>query len=80
MCEKFPIPQFNSNKVQDYCEHLCKILCNDEDCRKGFTAALSLIDIVLQREPKDRDRLDSNFTRKMYEMVAKLNTINKGQH
>lgn len=80
MCEKFPIPQFNSNRVQAYCEHLCKILCNDEDCRNGFTAALRLIDIVLQREPKDRDRLDSNFTKKMYELAAKLNTINKEQH
>lgn len=79
MCEKFPIPQFNSNKVQDYCEHLCKILCNDEDCKNGFTAALRLIDIVLRREPEDRDRLDSNFTKKMYELAAKLNTINKGQ-
>lgn len=79
MCEKFPIPQFNSNRVQTYCEHLCKILCNEEDCRDGFTAALRLIDIVLRRDPKDRDRLDSNFTKKMYEMAAKLNTINKGQ-
>lgn len=79
MCEKFPIPQFNSNRVQTYCEHLCKILCNEKDCRNGFTAALRLIDIVLRRDPNDRDRLDSNFTKKMYEMAAKLNTINKGQ-
>ena len=79
MCEKFPVPQFNSNRVQAYREHLCKILCNEEDCRKGFTAALRLIDKVLQRSPIDRERLDSNFTKKMYKMAAKLNAINKGQ-
>lgn len=77
MCEKYAIPQFNSYKIQGYCEHLCKILCDEQECRKGFGAAIELIKSVLNREPNDKDRLDSKFTkqllRKSFELKQEKN-------
>ena len=76
MCEVMPIPQFNSNKVQAYSEHLCKILCDNKKCKDGFDAAIKLIKFVLKRDPIDRDRLDSQFTQKLVKAAVLLNQYN----
>lgn len=68
-----PIPQFNSNRIQAYCEHLCGILCDSKKCKEGFEAAIKLIDYVLKRTPIDRDRLDSQFTKKLVKTAFLLN-------
>lgn len=76
MCESMPIPQFNSNRVQAYCEHLCGILCDSKKCKEGFEAAIKLIDYVLKRAPIDRDGLDSLFTKKLVKTASLLNLRN----
>lgn len=76
MCESMPIPQFNSNRVQSYCEHLCEILCDSKKCKDGFEAAVKLIEYVLKRAPVDRDRLDSQFTKDLVKAAVMLNQRN----
>lgn len=77
MCEKKSIPQFNAHDVQDYCDHLCTILCDDVRCKDAFLAAAKLIDCALKREPKDGDRMNESFTKKMKELAARANELNK---
>lgn len=77
MCECCALPQFNSNKVQSYCDHICSILCDNNKCKEGFNAAVKLIDIVLKREPKDQDRASKLFTDSLYKVSSQLNEINK---
>lgn len=76
MCEKMPLPPFNSNKAQEYCDHLCEILCDDKSCEAGFKAAITLVNTALQRNPKDSDRMNDSFTFKMKELAAQANRIN----
>lgn len=54
MCEKEPLKGFNSNKSQDYCDHLCKMLSNNGKCEESFKAAVTLVDKVLKRKPMIR--------------------------
>ena len=77
MCECFALPQYNSNKVQMYCDHLCSILCDNKKCKEGFEAAVKLVDIVLKREPKDQDRASKLFTDNLHRVSSQLNEINK---
>ena len=77
MCECSPLPQFGSNKVQAYCDHLCKILCDDEKCEKGFKAAILLVNTALGHEPNDSDRMKESFTKKIKELAARAAEINK---
>ncbi len=79
MCEKFSLPPFNSNKIQEYCDHLCAILCNDDRCKTGVEAALKLVETALNREPTDSDRMRETFTLKIKELAAKANLINKAK-
>lgn len=73
MCEKDSQPQFNSNKVQSYCDYLCEILCDSNRCQKGFEAATKLIDTALKREPKDQDRMSKNFTDNLFRLSFQIN-------
>lgn len=77
MCENAPLPAFNSNRSQAYCDHLCEILSNQERCKQGFLAALKLVDTALKRSPNDSDRMKESFTRKIKELAARANEINK---
>lgn len=77
MCEKTPLPAFNSNKSQAYCDHLCEILSNQERCKQGFLAALKLVDTALKRSPNNSDRMKESFTRKIKELAARANEVNK---
>lgn len=45
-------------------------------CKEGFEAAIKLIDYVLKRTPIDRDRLDSQFTKKLVKTAFLLNQRN----
>lgn len=76
MCESFPLPAFNSNKSQAYCDHLCKILSNEERCKQGFMAALQLVNTALKRNPTASDRMKESFTKKLKELAARANQIN----
>lgn len=73
MCEPYTLPAFNSNKSQAYCDHICEILCDEERCRLGFTAALQLVNTALKRNPTDSDRMKSSFTNKIKELAALAN-------
>lgn len=70
MCEKGHIKGFNSNNSQDYCNHLCSILCDDRRCKEGFEAAITLVDTVLKRAPQDKDRHSSDFTKRLYSTIS----------
>ena len=72
MCEKTPIPNFSSHKIQEYCDHICEILSDNYKCKLGFEAAIKMIDEVLGREPKDRDRMDQAFTNCLMEAARKI--------
>lgn len=67
--EREQLPNFNSNKVQTYCDYLCEILCDNYKCQKGFEKATKLIDIALNREPKDQDRMSKDFTDKLLRLT-----------
>lgn len=73
MCEPYTLPAFNSNKSQAYCDHICEILCDEERCKLGFTAALQLVNTALKRNPTDSDRMKSSFTNKIKELAALAN-------
>ena len=77
MCEKFTLPAFNSHKVEEYCDHLCTILCDENRCKEGFVAATKLVDVALKRNPVDSDRMSSDFTEKLKELARKANEYNK---
>ena len=77
MCESMPLPAFNSNKAQLYCDHLCEILSDERRCKEGFIAAALLVDAALKRQPYDSDRMKESFTRKIIELAARANQINK---
>lgn len=81
MCESMPLPPFNSNRSQQYCNHLCEILSDEELCKKGFIAAAKLVDVALKRQPYDSDRMKESFTKKIMELAARANQMNhsKGQ-
>ena len=76
MCESMPLPAFNSNKSQSYCDHLCEILCNEERCKTGFIAAAKLVDTALNRQPNDSDSMKESFTSKIMELAERANQIN----
>ena len=73
MCEKEPLRGFNSNKAQDYCDHLCQILCDDTNCREGFKAAEALVLRTLGRDPRDGDRNSKSFTSELKKVVGQAN-------
>ncbi len=73
MCEKNTQPQYNSNKVQPYCDYLCEILCDRKRCQKGFEAAIELIDTALRREPKDSDGMSKSFTEDLFKLSFQIN-------
>lgn len=63
MCEKFPLISFSAKNVQDYCDHMCRILCNKESCEDAFKAAQRMVQLVLKRIPNDSDRTSNKLTR-----------------
>lgn len=79
MCECSPLPQFNSNRVQAYCDHLCKRLCDDNKCEEGFKAAIVLVNTALGHEPNDSDRMKESFTKKIKELAARASEVNKAK-
>lgn len=79
MCESSPLPAFNSNKSQAYCDHLCEILSNEERCKQGFLAALQLVNTALRREPTDSDRMKESFTKRLKELAVQANHINSSK-
>lgn len=78
MCEKSKLPAFNSNKVQEYCDHLCSILCNPERCLQGFSAATMLIDAVMNdNNVTDVEQLSRRFLQR--DLNKKLQEVHKRQ-
>ena len=73
MCEKFSLPPFDSHKIDEYCEHLCGILVDSQRCTDGFVAATKLIDVALNRNPINNDRLSSSFTKRLKLLAIQAN-------
>ena len=73
------LPAFNSNKAQLYCDHLCEILSDEDRCKKGFIAAAKLVDTALKRQPNDSDRMKGLFTKKIIELAARINQMNRNK-
>lgn len=67
VCESSGLPKSKrGSKIQEYCDHLCEILCDEKRCLNGFKTALELIDKVLGRDPQDRDRMRHSFTKQLF--------------
>lgn len=54
-------PNLNSNRAEEYCDELCKILCHPERCKESFQKAYELVCDTLNRAPEDRDLNDSEL-------------------
>ena len=72
MTEKMPMPQYNSHKVQEYCDHICEILSDNERCKLAFEAAMKMVDSVLGRDPVDRDSMDRMFTDRLMQLSRQI--------
>lgn len=70
MSEKKIIKMFNSNDSQDYCNHLCDLLCDNQKCLDSFKAAVRLVDTVLKREPNDTDGNRIDFTTALNQTIG----------
>lgn len=79
MCDNGKFKGLSSNNSQDYCDHLCKKLCDGQKCNESFKAAVALIDCVLGREPNDTDGNRFDLTQKLNQTIAKINKINAGK-
>lgn len=77
MCEKWTLKSFSSNKSQEYCDHLCKKLCDWEKCKEAFCAATQLIDYVLKRDPNDQDGNRVELTNELKKTVHAVRAINE---
>lgn len=77
MCEKESLKSFQSNKSQEYCDHLCVLLCDSNMCEKSFKAAIALVDQVLKRDPNDTDGNRIDFTNDLKRTIALVNKLNK---
>lgn len=77
MCEPFSLPEWNSRKVSEYCDHLCSTLCDKSRCERGFVAAESLVENALMRDPMERDRMSESFTKKLVLLAKQLDAINR---
>lgn len=76
MCEKESLKAFSSNKSQEYCDYICNILCDRQQCIDAFNGAVALVKTVLGRKPNDTDGNRVDFTKELHKAVAK-NIINK---
>ena len=72
MTEKMPMPQYNSHKVQEYCDHICEILSDNERCKLAFETAMKMVDSVLGRDPVDRDSMDRMFTDRLMQLSRQI--------
>lgn len=70
MSQKIDQPKMNSNSIQEYCDYLCEILCDNNKCTEAFQAAVKMIDSALKREPKDQDGMSEQLTRDL-NIIAK---------
>lgn len=78
MCERGSLPALNSNKSQDYCDHLCRILCDSEKCLKGFKAATLLIESVMNdKNIKKVELLPKRFLQ--HDLNKKMQEIKRRQ-
>lgn len=82
ICEKEPLPAFNSHKVQEYCDHLCSILCDPIRCAEGFRGAMMLIDLVMNEkkvsdvESLSKRLLHQDLYRKLQEVKVRQKELN----
>lgn len=68
----------NDKNIEEYCEHICKILYDDEKCKKGFLGAVDLIrNQVLRRNPTDNDRFNQDLVSKIDQVINRLDRINE---
>ena len=73
VCENSSLPKNQrDNKIQGYCDHLCRMLCDDAQCKNGFERAIELIGKALMREPKDYDNTSKYFTKKLFELANQI--------
>lgn len=77
MCEKTDLPEYNSNKTEAYCDHLCSLLMDDERCKKGFDAAMKMVDIALKRDPTDSDSTSKVVTNTLKKLAREANNYRK---
>lgn len=73
MCEKTSKPTNNrDSKIQEYCDHLCNILCDKQKNQIAFEAAVKMLDTILQRDPLDSDGTNKNLTDNIFKLSYKL--------
>ena len=73
MCEKSQKPNNNRDaKIQEYCDHLCNILCDKKQNQKAFESAVKMLDTILQREPLDSDGTSKDLTDALFKLSHNL--------
>ena len=77
------MPPLESAEIEDYCEYLNKLFCNDAACRKCFSRAIDVIDSVVSGIINDsiaqNKEVTENIARKVKELkVIKQRTLSVG--
>lgn len=80
MVENGELPsQLNNHKVSDYCNHICKILCDEKKCENAFRNAVALIDKVLERIPKDSFGQSKKLTQNLKITIKEVDKLIKAK-
>lgn len=68
--EKDPLPsQLNNSKIPNYCDYICKTLCDERKCEKAFKESYKIIEKALGRCPNDKDAQNASLTKKIKDSI-----------
>lgn len=79
MCDNSSFKGLGANNSQEYCNHLCEQLCDEDRCLKSFNAAVALLQTVLKRKPNDTDGNRADLTQSLNRTIAQVNEVNKNK-
>ena len=69
------MPPLESAEIEDYCEYLNKLFCNDAACRKCFSRAIDVIDSVVSETINDSIAQNKEVTENIARKVKELKDI-----
>lgn len=69
------MPPLESAEIEDYCEYLNKLFCNDSACRKCFSRAIDVIDSVVSETINDSIAQNKEVTENIARKVKELKDI-----
>mgnify|MGYP000011254480 FL=1 len=69
------MPPLESAEIEDYCEYLNKLFCNDVTCRKCFGTAIEIIDSVVSGTITDSIAQNKEVTDNIAKKIKELSEI-----